>query len=235
MVMRTLGCEFGEAVHTVKPLINGSPVAAVVESRITPEYLRGIFKGSTKVNSANLVGLYLSNRGLTLFPPTLRFHPGLKEPESGRMYPCMLGIVQMPDGTAATMHRTFLSEDGNKAPVEKPKKLLPGLQKLTGGAIRLFSPKDGMIGIAEGIETAIACTMTGIPTWSAVSAVLLEGFEPPKDITTVIVYGDNDLNYTGQAAAYRLANKLAIKGLRVDVDIPEEVGDFLDMLKKGGT
>jgi len=41
----------------------------------------------------------------------------------------------------------------------------------------------------------------------------------------IIVAGDNDTNYTGQKAAYTLANELSVRrGLSVTVEIPPTVG-----------
>jgi len=56
----------------------------------------------------------------------------------------------------------------------------------------------------------------------------MESFEPPEGVKTVTIYGDNDANYTGQKSAYILANKLALKGVKVNVIIPEGVGDWAD-------
>jgi putative DNA primase/helicase len=45
-------------------------------------------------------------------------------------------------GDAVTLHRTYLTVDGHKAPVDAPKKLMrhPSARQLTGGAIRLVAP-----------------------------------------------------------------------------------------------
>jgi len=144
----------------------------------------------------------------------------------------MLAVFTSKEGKALTMHRTYLTSWGDKAEMEKTKKILPGLAKLTGGAIRLFEPTDdGKIGIAEGIETALACyEYFGVPTWSSVSSTLMESFEPPKGVKEVVVFADRDLNFAGQKAAYVLANRLAIKNkLKVSVELPEKPGeDFAD-------
>ena len=58
----------------------------------------------------------------------------------------------------------------------------------------------------------------------------MEKFEPPKNITEITIYDDNDLNYTGQKAAFILANRLMInRNIKVCVKIPEITGeDFAD-------
>jgi putative DNA primase/helicase len=44
----------------------------------------------------------------------------------------------------------------------------------------------------------------------------MEGWEPPAGVR-VIVFGDNDRNYAGHAAAYTLAKKLSAKRVEVEV------------------
>jgi len=49
----------------------------------------------------------------------------------------------------------------------------------------------------------------------------------------IIIFSDNDNNYTGQKAAYLLANKLAVQGKSVMVKMPDKQGtDFNDVLRK---
>ena len=235
-VEKLLSVDFVGAAKAVAPLINESPVAAVREESVSKEYLREIFTGSVRAHNSNLVGRYLASRGIKNIPKTLRFHRGLKEPDSGETFPCMIAVLSMPDGTAVTMHRTWIIEPGEKAPVNNCKKLLPGLKKLNGSAIRLMKVSGaGLIGVAEGIETALSChELYNIPVWCAPNAILLESWVPPTDgsVKQVVVFGDNDSNYTGQKAAYMLGNKLVVQyGLNVDVEIPGSTGDFNDVLR----
>jgi len=146
----------------------------------------------------------------------------------------MLAVFSLPDGTAVTMHRTYITTKGEKAQVKKAKKMLPALSGLTGGAIRLFPIIDGSLAIAEGIETAIAVYEdTKIPCWAAYSAAMLAKFEPPPEVKHLAIFSDNDRNYTGQAAAYQLANRIAIRGIPVEVYVPHKAGDdWLDVHNK---
>jgi len=87
---------------------------------------------------------------------------------------------------------------------------------------RRGSPPDAdVLGIAEGIETALSVSILfNVLVWAALTAGLLQEWTPPAKVTTVFVFGDNDSSSTGQAAAYVLAQKLKAKGIDVTVEIP---------------
>jgi putative DNA primase/helicase len=235
LVKIVLGCDFKEALDQVRPIIGTvAPSAICGEKKASPDILRKMFIASSKATPSDPVGRYLRMRGLQTIPEALRYIPACWESETKKEHPTMLAVVSLPDGTAVTMHRTYLGHDGKKLRVESPKKLMPGLKKATGGAIRLFDPAHGAIGVAEGIETAIACyQLHGIPTWATVSASMMASFVPPIEIKKVYIYGDNDSHksYAGQAAAYSLAKRLIeVNKMPVEVLIPDVPGDWLDVL-----
>lgn len=176
---------------------------------------------------------YLSRRGLTV-PPGLDWHKALAyfdgEGKQAGEYPAMLAPVTR-GGKFLTYHATYLHE-GGKAPVEKPRKILPAHGVLKGGGVALYPPQDGWVGVAEGIETAIAARILfGTPTHAALNTSLLKSWQPPEGVQNVVVYGDNDGNYAGQAAAYALAHRLTGKGYKTVVTLPNHADtDFNDML-----
>lgn len=145
-------------------------------------------------------------------------------------HPAMVAMVSGPDGKPATLHRTYLTEDGHKAAVEVPRRLMPGTIP-EGAAIRLFD-EGPVLGIAEGIETALAAaSLFGVPTWAAVSSGMLARWIPPDTAREIVVFGDRDPKFGGQAAAYALAHRLALRGLKVRVEIPARFGaDWNDVL-----
>jgi putative DNA primase/helicase len=158
----------------------------------------------------------------------VRFCPGCWESETKANMPAMVARVRNPAGKPVSIHRTYLNGD-RKADISAPKKLMPAAESLTGCAIRLFDVKDH-VGVCEGLETAIAATqLFGVPTWACISSTILEKFTPPDGIRQVTIFGDNDANFAGQAAAYQLAKKLFAKDYLVDVKIPPP-GDWADMM-----
>lgn len=189
------------------------------------------WKKASRLTKGDLAWQYLKGRtGLEELPKSLRLHPALRY-DNENVWPAMLGIVSMADGTPSTLHRTWLDGKGGKAPVEQPKKVMSGAIK--GGAIRLASIAP-TLGIAEGIETAIgASVLFGMPVWAAISANGIQQWEVPEGVRSVVIFSDNDENFVGQNAAYSLAHRLASKGMQVEVRIPAKVGtDWADVAKE---
>lgn len=235
LIQKVLGVDFAEALKVV-----ANHVGHVEKGEYKPEpkaskdLLRKMYVESSPIQKGDVAYRYIENRGLSVVSERLRYHSKCYEPETHSDCHAMLATFTLSDGTAVTIHRTFLTFDGRKKEIESPKKLMPSLKKMNGGAIRLFDPEDGVIGVAEGIETALAVKeLTGIPTWSVVSASLMEAFVPPVGIKAVFVFADRDKNFAGQKAAYTLANKLVVKNkIEADVRLPVMIGDFLDQLNE---
>lgn len=236
LLQEVLGCDFRSAIEQVSEIVGKiKPSKYAKEKKTDPASLRKLFLESSKIEPGDLAHDYLKGRGLNLFPAQLRYIPKCWELETKKDQHAMLAVVRNPDGTAVTIHRTYLDILGGKLAIEKPKKIMPGIEKIVGGAIRLFEPAEhGTLGIAEGIETAIECTdRFAVPTWSAINSTMLEHFIPPQGIKKMFVFGDNDKNFAGQKAAYVLANRLVLKHkVEVEVIIPSEIGDWLDIQNK---
>jgi putative DNA primase/helicase len=189
--------------------------------------LKRAWTESKPVTQGDPVWAYLNRRtGIETVSSAIRYHPNLRY-DATHSFPAMLATVTMPDGKASTMHRTWLDGNGGKAPVGEPKKVMAGTIKT--GAIRLTEVYE-CLGIAEGIETALRASVRfDVPTWAAISAGGMRDWEVPEGVKHVIVFGDNDANYTGQSAAFALANRLALSGLTTEIFIPEKVGtDWAD-------
>ena len=170
---------------------------------------------------------YLEGRGL-IIAPGLRWHPAVDYRTDGELvgrYPAMLAPVTR-DGKFLTYHCTYLDR-GNKASVPAPRKILPSNASLKGAAVELF-PAGPTLGIAEGIETAIAAHLLfDVPVWAALNTSLLKTWRPPATVERVLIFGDHDLNFAGQSAAFTLAHRLHGR-VDVQIHLPELPGDFND-------
>src|SRR3546814_3616073 len=112
------------------------------------------------------------------FSEALRFVPKLKVTgENVKFLSAMIALVRAPDGTPHTLHHTYL-QNGQKADISSPRRMMRGGFPI-GSYVQLSPPAEDM-GVAEGIETAIAVTRhLGIPCWSTISADVLTAFTPP--------------------------------------------------------
>ena len=192
---------------------------------------RRIWAESQPVSCADPVYSYLLRRtGIKVVPACIRFHPDLSyRHDDGTItrHSAMLAKVQDIDGNGVAIHRTYLTVDGQKAALPSPKKIIGSLPP--GAATRLM-PASGCMGVAEGIETALAASMLfGLPVWAAISAIGLERWTPPPGTEHVTVFGDNDTSHTGQATAFALAKRLHTAGIASEVCIPDRPGtDWAD-------
>lgn len=147
-------------------------------------------------------------------------------------FPMMIAKIQNPQGKPVGIHRTFLTEKGEKAPVSKVKKLMKGMG-ISGGAIRLFQP-DKVLAVAEGIETALAVhAVTGQPCWATISATVMTKLVVPESVETVYIYADNDSpdsknRRAGQDAANALADRLRQEGREVRIVYPSSAGSDIN-------
>lgn len=235
LIMRVLNVDIKEAMEAVANIVGSCERTAISkEKSITPEVLRKIFTESSPIQEGDVAYTYLKKRGLKKIPSCLRNANKCWNPDTKRNEHALLAVFSLPCSKAITMQRIFLTADGDKLPVESPKKQLPPLEKMNGGAVRLW-PVEKRIGVAEGIETAIAASEDcGIPVWACLSSALLESFEPPKEVKEVVIFADNDRNFAGQKAAFTLANKLSMqKKILANVYVPEITGDdWLDVLNR---
>lgn len=173
---------------------------------------------------------YLAGRGLVV-PPAIRqaLLPFYDGDTFVGTYQAMVAGIKAPDGTTTGVHVTYL-QGTKKLAVADPRRTKGS--RTGGAAIRLFDVVDDEMGIAEGIETAIAAhLMFQTPVWSCIAADGIANFVPPAGVRRVWIFGDNDANFTGQAAAYACARRLKQMELDVAVMLPPRSGeDWNDVL-----
>lgn len=213
--------------------------------------LRSVWQESTSIHhpDAEPVRVYLQSRGLDGWLPNwsnLRFHPKMQYRNEDNQvvgyFPAMLALVEK-DNQAVTIHRTFLTDDGRKAPVDSPKKLMPipADRLIVGSGIRLGNP-GRVLSVTEGIETALAVIeATGMVTWPLISATLMSHFVIPQGVEKLIIWSDLDRSLAGTFAAQKLAERAKTQGIQVEIREPSgplpidaKSIDWLDVLNQSG-
>ena len=232
------GWNFAKAAKEVEAVMGDIPIRPA-KSKDDPdarEAMQKLWDRCSLIVPGDFVDSYLASRGVNQegYSRWLRKSESVKhETEDGRQswHPAMVAKILAPDGTPANLHRTYLTLDGHKAEVEPQRKTMRGTIP-PGSAIRLFDPGP-VLGIAEGIETAFAAAeLFRIPVWSAINSTILAKWEPPAETHQVIIFGDNDPKFGGQAAALALAHRLSCKGVSARPEIPTDAKDWNDVLKR---
>lgn len=232
------GFSFSEAAKYVERECGKIQAKEVVQQRSAESVvtdLRRVWGESKRLEHGDPVWRYLETRcGISAAPKGLRFHPALSffdDQGEETKHPAMVAQVIGADDASLTLHRTYLTEDGRKADLKPPRKLMTPIRKLENVAVRLAASSDGWLGVAEGIETALcAGSMHDFPVWSCISAGLLRTFRPPAGTNLLAIFGDNDESFTGQSAAFELARAVTAMGCEARVYLPDTVGkDWADI------
>jgi len=233
------GCSFEEIRQAL--CLGGEHFAPSPRTKESPhererliDWLNKLADGSGPVTPSDPVDHYLRSRNIHLDSPTrdLRTHMALgywEEEHRVGIYPAMIGIIRSAEGLPVGFHRTWLSPDGQKAPVHTPKKLTSLLGP--ANAVQLSHPGE-WLAIAEGIETALSFrVLSGIPTWSCISSGGIARFVPPPGIKILIIAGDYD--EAGIEATEILTKRLTTKGIEVKALFPDGSGqDWNDVLRE---
>ncbi len=217
--------------------------------------MQSLWDAARPITTGDPADCYLRRRvpGLDLQPQMLRLHPALDywlPPSSGAAAPRLLGrfpalLAKALDaqGRFVQLHKTYLTPQGEKAAVPAVKKMERGV-----GAKTFFVPllpvSGDTLGLAEGIETALAAAMLHhLPVWPCLSGPSLAAMELPAylrpQLRRIVVFADNDppkplpacagqarprWRSAGSHYAGQLAQRLRENGLHVLVVQPARRG-----------
>jgi putative DNA primase/helicase len=218
--------DFLEAAKMVEGVVGACSIrphrtSAGDESAI--DYALSIWRQCSPLTETSVAGRYLMRRcGYVPRTKALRQIDNLRHRDGGA-WPGMVGLIRDPEGAPVGVSRTYLALDGSgKAPISLPRMFAGRIYP--GSAVRL-GPASEAMGAAEGIETSLVfAARFRIATWALLSAENLSEFEPPQDVSRLVIGGDNDLNFVGQAAAYKLAKRVC-RRIDTEVMLPPNPGD----------
>jgi len=229
LAMKFKGMSFIEFKDAVRPILG---TAKVRETKKADEaelrrQRRDLWLSGNSITESDPVGIYLTSRlGHPIESSELR----CVLTDDGAT---MLARVQSENGKRVeTLHRTFLTQEGKKID-GVARKMMPGAVN-KGGAVRLMPPVDGAVGVAEGVETALSAhILFGVPVWAVLGDSFLRAWNPPAEVSKVIIFADNDAGHAGQAAAHECARRCFSTGKSVEVRIPDGIGsDWNDVLRQ---
>lgn len=253
-VFKAISDLHGVAYDVIKAPIDPAKLQAQRESeeakiKVTRINLRNAWEIAQPIKDSNAAGRYLTNRvpGLDLseLSVNLRYHPKMTYRDSETnsdqgSYPALLAKVKDAACEPVTLHRTYLTYSGSKAPVEDPKKLMTGVKDLAGSAIRLTRNESRVLVLTEGIETGLAVLVAHeyrVNVWAMVFANNLGVADIPEGMfDRVVIYADNDKLdvrnnwHIGEHRAKQLQQKLIAKNIPCQIVLPPtEDKDFADM------
>jgi putative DNA primase/helicase len=172
-----------------------------------------------------LVETYLAARSCALSAvqaDALRFHPFC--PFGKRRFPAM--VAQMRDTLTDEpkgILRVALADDGagkRSMPDGMNARLMMGTAK--GAAIKL-QPFAKIMGIAEGIETALSASqLFKVPTWAVMSAGGIGQFPLVPGLEHLTIFADHDA--AGLAAARKCAARYGAAGISGETRYPDRPG-----------
>ncbi|HEY1783716.1 MAG TPA: toprim domain-containing protein [Roseiarcus sp.] len=183
-----------------------------------------------------LLEIYLQWRGTVLpdpAPARLRFAPKLVHP-NGQYFPAMVALLSDPrtGEPLGGIQRTFLAWNGKgKAKVEKGEQKM-SLDPCRGGVVRVAEPIGGKpLLLGKGVETVLTVMdATGLPGRATLGTSGLANFEPPDDITEVILLAEND-GGPNEKALNEIVPVLAERGIKVLIARPPPgLKDFNDLV-----
>lgn len=258
LLQLTHGWDFSEARKRVMEAAGLSPSSlqwippapreVAPEAPATPDMrVRRMRKDRCAVEDCDEVVDYLASRGLWPLPEgcMLSAHASAEYwtgPKRLGRYSALLADVVDVNGELVTAHVTYLQnarklvvsdpESAAEAPsILPPRKILSALGGRIGCAVRLM-PAGEVLGIAEGIETALsAARLDELPVWAALNTSLLAKFEPPRGTQRLVIYADADI--AGLTAAIRLAERVQARvcgGMALETRIPPPGTDWNDVL-----
>lgn len=200
-----------------------------------------IWEKAEPIAPGGIVARYLQGRGLRdleQLAPVLR-GALLRHPDTGEQrHPAMIARCDGPGGRFAGVHRTFLAmrPDGSVGKLQGVENAKLTLGDLTSAAIRLH-PAGARLGLAEGIETAIAAwNLSGVPCWACINTSNLKAAQLPFEVGEIIVFADRDKPHPkcpegwGLRAARDLCARVKGEAVRCDIRLPvAPFGDYADV------
>ena len=176
---------------------------------------------------------YLLRRGLDQsLCEGLRWHPRARTRENGELveFPALLAKFETHDGAFEGIQRVFLTNEGEKAPIDSAKKHLGHLQQ---GGVWFGNRAAPRIAMTEGVEDALAAiqalppgSLENLAVVATVGGGRMHRVELPPTARELVVLQDN--NAPGERAWKDVEERYGASGVAVKRIVPnKDVNDDL--------
>lgn len=240
------GCSFTDIMDALrqKGIIEAKTFNDIRHQNLTQTTIKNDFNNAASAQKASaarklwqetvpikdtLAEHYLRGRSINCsLPQSLRFHNHCRHP-NGDYFPAMIALVE--GGCGFAVHRTYLTNAGNKVTITPAKAMLG---RVAGGAVYLTNNagNDRFI-ICEGIETGLSlnCGMLSKPAniWAALSTSGMKAINLPSRAGELIIAFDSDK--AGLEAGKALIDKAKGIGWEIKTATPPQGQDFNDVLQ----
>lgn len=158
---------------------------------------------------------YLRRRGIRMaLPPCIGFSR-LRYGARGPLYPALVAAICSPAGEVIGVQRTYLTEDGRKASLDKVKL---SLGRVRGGAIQLAPPAAEIV-ITEGLEDGLTLAQElGRSVWVSAGTSMMPAMNFPPAVRSIVIGADGD--DAGEMAAKKAAAAFVSSGRTVRIMRP---------------
>jgi putative DNA primase/helicase len=238
LVMAIKGVDFLEAARLVESVVGKAPQSTAHGNGAgKPKDTLKSWRNASPFTRGSAADFYLRSRAIELTSNealSLRSHASLWHWPSQASWSAMVALAQRADRTEITVHQTFLTPDGRKAPLGDKVRLFPAGVAPEGGGI-WFGEADTAreFIVAEGLESLLsALRIFGVSAGcAALSAGGIRRLILPPQARRVRIFADHDQEGQGLAAAREAWRRWRGEGREVSVSIAEQVGwDANDVL-----
>ena len=182
--------------------------------------------------------IYLRRRRIAILPRALRFHPRtpLGQGDAVDFRPAMIAALHdgglHTEGRFVAIQRTFFDRDDARRArdLADPRMMLGRPDR----AAVTLAPATSVLGLAEGIETALsAMILFDIPVWATLGADRLHQIAIPDRVQRLVLFPDNDI--AGEIGAASAIEAYTMPGRIIETEYPPTgFKDWNDVLRIGG-
>lgn len=191
------GCKRSDVLAVLRPHTQARPLSQRWEIPLrnsvpstSAQWCRALWERAKPLQGSPAEA-YLRSRGLSAPEGTaLRYLPRCHHRPTGKWYPALLAPFQLPDGQITALTRMYLDADRHCLIPHEPRRTVtnpPGAGAMHAG------PANTRLGLAEGLETALAAhQLHQCSVWAAGSSGRLHQLAIPDLVTHLILFADND-------------------------------------------